>query len=191
MKRLIFILLILLYTSANAEMSKNSIELEKLRINAIENPTKQNEMAYLEFFPSTFEKFYFTFYGKDCCEELYYKTMEHLDLINTLSKKYPDKVLQIRLNVATNGHWDADAVGFWQHELARYAATETKLFAIALNKRAVEQRESIVRFLADVENHYSYSSYRIASEKFNDLGYESLHKLFEKEKKRRISMDNH
>jgi hypothetical protein len=38
------------------EMPKDSIRPEKLILNAIENPTKQNELEYLEFFSSIFKK---------------------------------------------------------------------------------------------------------------------------------------
>ena len=60
--RKIFILLgLLFWTFVYAETLESSKKLENLRIVAIKNPSKQNELAYLEFFPADFKQFYFTF----------------------------------------------------------------------------------------------------------------------------------
>jgi hypothetical protein len=191
MKRILIIFILLITNSVFAGVSENSAKLEKLRLIAIENPSEKNELAYLEAFPDTFDKFYFTFYGKKCCEELYDTHMEHINLLQSLSIKYPEKVLDIWLNVSTNGHWDADAVGFLQDQLAHYAANNTENFAKALNRRSPNDRTSIIRFLADVENHLSYDDYRITSENLNKLGFKNLHTEFEKEKSRRMQIDDH
>jgi hypothetical protein len=191
MKQILIIFILLITNSVFAGVSENSVKLEKLRLKAIENPSEQNELAYLEDFPDTFDKFYFTFYGKECCEELYDTHIEHLFLLQSLFKKYPVKVLEIWLNVSTNGHWDADAVGLLQHQLINYAANNTDNFATALNKRSPKDRISIIRFLADVENHLSYDDYSITSENLLKLGFKNLHSEFEKEKSRRMQIKDH
>lgn len=191
MKQILIIFILLITHPVFADVSENSAKLEKLRLIAIENPSEQNELAYLDLFPATFDKFYFTFYGKECCEELYDTHMEHINLLLSLSNKYPEKVLEIWLNVATNGHWDADAVGFLQKQLARYAADNTYNFAMDINKRPQKDRTSIIRFLADVENHLSYDTYHIASDNLNKLGFKKLHTEFENEKSRRMQIKDH
>lgn len=111
-----------------ANTSKMSAELEQLRLRAEANQTASDEIAYLNAFPKTFNAFKFTFYGKNINDlgELYDKHMEHLNLLDRLSKKYPDQVLSIWLSVATNGIWEADAIGILQHQLITYAANNTK-----------------------------------------------------------------
>ena len=95
----------------------------------------------------------------DNFDELVDKTEEHLTLLNSLSEKYPHEVLRIWFGVAINGRWDADAVGMVQHQLAQYAVDHTHECVLALAAMPNEEKANIIRFLADVENHYAYVEY--------------------------------
>jgi len=171
--------------------SKESAELERLRQIAEATPTLSNEMAYLNAFPSTFQKFKFTFYGETGVGELYDKAGDHLTLLEKLSSKYPAKVLSIWLNVATYGEWDADAIGILQDQLANYAANNTKTFAEAILSKPLEQRLSIIKFLADVESHSVYEEYKKTAENLKVLGLKELSKQFLKAKEEREKQQDH
>lgn len=193
-----FILLIsLLFVSVGyASESEYSQKLEKLRIKAIKNPTEQNEKAYLDEFPTDFNKFYYTFYGHKYGErgslgELYDKHIEHLFYLNELANKYPEKVLAIWLDVAQEGHWYADAVGILQHHLANYAANNTNIFTKKLKQRSIKSQTGIVRFLADVENHRAYSDYQTIINNLHSLGELELENRFIKARKEREKIQNH
>ncbi len=168
-------------------MSGTSAELEKLRMKAESTQRKADEMKYLNAFPKTFEDFKFIFYGKnlDELDELYDEHIEHLNLLEKLSQKYPQQVLSIWLSVATNGKWEADAIGILQHQLITYAASHTKEFAEGILKKAQEQQLSIITFLADVENHASYDEYKRTQANLNKLGYRELFEEFNKAKQER------
>jgi len=173
------------------EPSKESTELERLRQIAEATPTQSAEMAYLNAFPATFQRFKFTFYGETGIGELYDKVQDHLTLLEKLSKKYPAKVLSIWLNVATSGESDADAIGILQFQLANYAAYNTKQFAEAISSRPPKQRLSIIKFLADVENHSAYQEYQRAVENLRVLGFKELVKQFLRAKEERQKQQDH
>lgn len=173
------------------EPSKQSAELERLRQIAEATPTLSTEMAYLNAFPATFQKFKLTFYGKTGVGELYDKAEDHLTLLEKLSKKYPAKVLSIWLNVATSGEPDADAIGILQHQLANYAAYNTRKFAEAILSKPLKQRLSIIKFLADVENHSAYEEYQRTVENLKVLGFKELLKQFLKAKEEREKQQDH
>lgn len=127
----------------------------------------------------------------DNFDELVDKAEEHLSLIDSLSEKYPKEVLHIWLGVAINGRWDADAVGMFQHQLARYAANHTQEFVSALVAILPKERTSIIRFLADVENHSAYVEYQALLENLSRLGYLELHQQFTDARKRRVEQHDH
>jgi len=174
-----------------AKPSKESTQLERLRQIAEATPTQSTEMAYLNAFPATFQKFKFTFYGETGLGELYDKHQDHLMLLEKLSKKYPTKVLSIWLNVATYGEWDADAIGILQDQLISYAANNTKKFAEAILSKPLKQRLSIIKFLADVENHSAYEEYKKTVENLKVLGLKELSKQFLKAKEERKKQQDH
>ncbi len=194
MLRYAFAFLALIASSLSyATVSPDSAQLETLRVSIEKTHDPMMEQKYLDLFPSDHQLFRHMFYGKslDDLDELYDKTEEHLSLLQSLSGKYPDRVLHIWLGVATNGHWEADAVGILQHQLAQYAATHTREFASALIAIPPKQRISIIRFLADVENHHSYSEYSSVVDNLKNLGYTELHQQFARAKQDRMKLHDH
>lgn len=178
--------------SAFAFVSPDSAELEALRLSIQKTHDPMLEGKYLELFPSDHQQFRRIFMGNDDnFDELVDKTKEHLSLIDSLSEKYPKEVLHIWLGVAINGRWDADAVGMFQHQLTRYAVNHTQEFVSALVAIPPEERASIIRFLADVENHRAYVEYPALLESLKDLGYLELHQQFTDARKRRMEQHGH
>ncbi len=189
----LLILALLVYASANATVSPASEKLERLRQQVEKSHDPVVEKQYLDLFPSSYTRFSQTFYGKDLktLDELSDKTEEHLSLLNALSVKYPSKVLNIWMGVATNGHWEADAVGILQDQLVQYAVTHTQEFVSVLLAKPLKERLSIIRFLADVENHHSYPEYVSLMENLKRLGYEELYQQFAEAKQDRMKRHHH
>jgi hypothetical protein len=192
MRRSVFILtvLLLICSVAYAAMSTDSSRLEKLRRAIETQPTKENEQRYLKNFPSTFNKFKMVFYGNNL-DELYPVHEEHLQLLANLYQKYPEQVKSIWFGVATNGSWDADALGILQHQIATYCAENTKQFAKDIQSKQAKARRSIIKFLADVENHDAYEEYKTIMKNLQVSGFKELYKEFELAKKRRMNENDH
>lgn len=184
-------LVLLLACSASlASVSPQSAQLEQLRKDVEANPSPAIEVRYLETFPASFESFRKTFYGADL-DELYPTHTEHLQLLERLQKRYPEKVLKIWLGVATNGSWDADALSHLQHQFVSWGSTNTKELAAALTSRPTKDRLSIIRFLADVENHSVYTEYQAIMNNLQMLGAKELYKEFANAKEQRIKRRDH
>ncbi|HSE01568.1 MAG TPA: hypothetical protein VLB72_12615 [Burkholderiales bacterium] len=169
--------LVLGATSGEAAVSAQSARLEQMRKAVKASPSAESEKAYLAAFPSSYLAFRATFYGENL-DELYPTHDEHLQLLQELQRKYPNEVLAIWFGVAAGAKWDADALGILQHQLAGWGAANTKALAVALNARTPSQRRSIVRFLADVENHSAYSDYDLILKNLKVLGFDELYKEF-------------
>jgi hypothetical protein len=189
MKIKIFLITFFLCGILNAKISPESTKLEELRMKVEKNPTETNMCAYLNAFPSSFKKFKFIFYGqKDVFDELYEKHEKHLNLLWKLSKKYPNKVLEIWLSIAkdVDGHGYADAIGILQLQLARYGSKNTKIFSEALNKKNKKDLFGIIRFIADMENHHQYHDYIKLLEKLKKLNFIDLYNMFYEARKERM-----
>jgi len=190
-EHIVGILTVLMFFSASyAAVSEQSARLESLRKAVENNKGPEAEKEYLNAFPTTFEKFKQMFYGNNL-DELYDTHSDHLTLLQRLSAKYPEKVLSIWMGVATNGHWDADAIGILQHQLAEYGARNTKELATALLSKPKNQRLSIIRFMADVENHYVYQEYQTIMKNLKASGYSELYRDFDAAKKDRMKKPDH
>ena len=190
MKIIISIVLILMASQVLAAISPLSAKLEKLRQSVESASTDSSEKEYLQALPHMCTTFKETFYGKDL-DELYPIHEQHLALLQRLSAKYPKETISIWLGVATNCAWEADALGILQHQLAGFGATDTKAFAAALLAKPTAQRGSIIRFLADVENHEAYNEYKVIQKNLKQLGLVKLEKDFAAAKKERMSRRDH
>ena len=178
------------------QISKRAIQLESLRINAVKNPNKKTEIAYLNAFPRTFKGFCFLFNNIDFesteiddpndLSELTDKYVKHLNLLNKLSKKYPNNVLSIWLNVSINGKWDADAVSLLQDQIAKYVAKHTKHFVSELEKKSKSDQLSIIKFIADVAGHDIYYEYMEIIKNLKKLKKTKILKYFLEARKERM-----
>jgi hypothetical protein len=181
----ISILALLMTSNVMAAVSPMSAKLERLRQSIELNPTHSAQKEYLQAFPHTCTTFKKSFYGKDL-DELYPTHEQHLTLLQSLFGENPNEVVTIWLGVATNCTWEADALGYLQHQLAGFGATDTKAFAAALLAKPVGEQRSIVRFLADVENHEAYDEYKMIQRNLKRLGFGKLEKEFAAAKKERM-----
>jgi hypothetical protein len=190
MRIIISIALLFITSQVLAAVSPMSAKLEKLRQSIESNPTVSAKKEYLQAFPHTCSTFRKTFYGADL-DELYPTHEQHLALLQSLFKENPKKIISIWLGVATNCSWDADALGYLQHQLAGFGATDTKAFAAALLTKPAAEQKSIIRFIADVENHEAYEEYKVIQKNLKNLGFGKLEKEFAAAKKERMSKRDH
>lgn len=171
-------------------VSSKSEDLENLRLAIESSPTDALTARYLQAFPRTCAAFYKTFYGTNL-NELYSKYEEHLSLLNKLFAKNRKEVVSVWFGVAKECSWEADAVGMLQHQLAGYGASDTKAFAAELLSFPPGERSSIIRFLADVENHDAYDEYKTIQENLKRSGNTGLEKEFAAAKKTRMAVLDH
>ena len=168
-------------------LSQQSADLESRRRMLESNPPltheteAQVEGLYLKAFPKTFVEF-----RKVFADELELTHPEHMLLLKRLADRYPRVVLDIWLSVSANAHYDADAVSMLQHQLAAYAAKETKTFATELMTKSDVERRNIVTFLADVENYSAYEDYATIISNLEKLGQTKLRHLFLDAKAKRM-----
>lgn len=161
MKKLLLVAVILLWSSqASAQLSARWERLESLRQKITLTPREADEHAYLATFPSTFREFNDAFGGYlEDQIELANVTEQHLDFLGKLAKKYPEAVIDIEIGIAVGGRWDADAVSFFQNQLVKHAAADTNNFVKLLLQVSRAERASVIRFMADVENHSAFYEY--------------------------------
>lgn len=190
MRIIICIVVVLITSQVMAAVSPMSAKLEKLWQSIESNPSDSDKQQYLQTFPKTCSTFRKTFYGKNL-DELYPTHEQHLALLQSLFGKNQNEVIAIWLGVATNCAWEADALGYLQHQLAGFGATDTKAFAAALLSKPVVERRSIIRFLADVENHDAYKDYKAIQKNLKQLGLGKLEGEFTAAKKERMKKRDH
>jgi hypothetical protein len=171
-------------------VSSKSEDLEKLRVAIESSPTDALSARYLQAFPRTCSAFRKTFYGTNL-DELYPKYEEHLSLLRKLFARNRKEVISIWFGVAKDCAWEADALGMLQHQLAGYGASETQAFAAELLSFPPEERNSIIRFLADVENHDAYDEYKTIQANLKRAGSAVFEKEFAAAKKTRMAVLDH
>jgi hypothetical protein len=186
----ILIVILALTAAAQDLASPRDAKLEDLRKAIETNPTNSDKLKYLKLFPRTCGSFRTTFYGSNL-NELYPTYEQHLSLLQGLFDQYPKKVISIWLGVATYCSWEGDALGDLQHQLAKFGAKDTKTFAIVLLAKPKTERLSIIRFLADVENHRVYWDYQLIQKNLKQLGFHTLERAFTAAKNRQIKERDH
>ena len=183
---LTFALIFVAAAQAQGVISPNSFRLDTLRKAIESRQSNPPNREYLRRFPKTCWDFKRIFYGSNL-DELSPAYEQHMALLQRLYSKYPQTVVSIWFGIATNCAWDADALSEVQDQLARYGSRQTKAFAETLNSIPRVKRQSIIRFLADVENHRAYPSYKIIQINLKKTGYRRLEKEFEQAKANRMA----
>jgi hypothetical protein len=92
--------------------------------------------------------------------------------------------LSIAKDVDEDGY--ADAIGILQLQLARYGSENPKQFSEALKKENKKDLLSIIRFMADMENHKQYHDYIKLLEKLKELNFIDLFNMFYEARKERM-----
>jgi hypothetical protein len=87
--------------------------------------------------------------------------------------------------------YDADAVSFVQNFTITFAYTNTEIFLDILRDKKQSEINTLVTFLADVENHKSYSIYQNVIQKLKLKNRKKLSDLFVKAMTLRMHKHGH
>jgi len=75
---------------------------------------------------------------------------EHIDYLFAHKDKIDSSVFVAKLcNIAVNGKWEADGIGYFQHHLADFILSEPKTVIEILNDKTDKEIESFWRFVMD------------------------------------------
>ena len=112
--------------------------------------------------------------------------------LNELSQKYPDKIGYKLINLCVGlKEWDADAVGYIQHTTIEFANTRYTDFIPLAKKLSQKDLSTLIKFLADVENHSAYKAYQYLMDKLRQNGENDLLTQFKKAKEERMNQKDH
>ncbi len=131
-----FLILILLlvplhsYANQNYFSLRDDVSCLKGNFEGAQNKVKESELMFFDCFPKDFRKYAMIFglggggvdnnYGK-----LYNESYDYVMLYFEISKKY--KKYSSIFSIAINGHWEADAVNVYQHELKEFISDNPKV----------------------------------------------------------------
>ena len=157
-----FLLSILFSLSIFAQDKAYFDRMNHLRREVSDGAKENFQLEYISIFPDNFKKFTETFgyFPKRKVKNLYHKSHEHISALVEVSKKQPEKVMDLMLNIAVDGTWDADAVSHLQHSLVKLIKDRMDIFLSSFSKIEKEKQNTVIRFLADVENHHVYYDYK-------------------------------
>lgn len=170
--------------SPQAQLLKEALQA----LQANPNDTRVQKQ-YLERFPKDFESFMRLFAPKDFSE--LYDGAEYIFALRTLIPSHPLVVGEILVGLGKDAHWEADAPNYLQMVTAQFAVSETSTFAKILRRCSAEDVSTLIRFLADKENHAAYEEYPLIAKNLRQLGDEDLAKLFEQAKAERMKQKDH
>jgi hypothetical protein len=160
--------------------------------NLIKNPdNKEIQKRYIIDFPDNAEVFKQVFHSSTF-DQLYEDSHLYIFKLAELSKNFPDFVGDklIRLCIGLK-KWDADAIGHIQHVTMGYANSNYYDFIGLIKKLNKQDLNTLVTFLADVENHSAYGDYQKFMDKLKSNNEAGLFDLFENAKETKNSQNDH
>ena len=173
LKKLIYLLLFLYTTVANAQvadLNNKSKQLKSLFDKGFvhkRNDSLTYQKLFFNKFPANFSSLdaLFGYDDKKGAAPLYHEANGYIDkLFITRAIGVKEKAGKF-IGIAINGEWDADAITYFQHNLQEFTVNNFTTFLKELNKlKSREKIESVWKFCFDVES----SGYR-------KRYYETLH----------------
>lgn len=160
-------------TYENLKRNPNSMELQK---------------KYIEIFPENVETFKRVFCS-ETFDQLYKDNHSYISEFSRLSIDFSDLVGNklIKLCVGIK-KWEADAIGDIQHITMEYANSNYNDF---VKKTHLLNKNDLITFLADVENHSAYRLYQEFMGKLEEHNEPELFTKFKEAKEERISKKDH
>ncbi len=120
-----------------------------------------------------------------------YDGHDYIFALRDLAKDQPVVVGKLLIGLSKDAHYDADALSYLQDVTAEYAVTHTAQFVKLLRARSKAEIARLIRYLADVENHYAYPEYPVIIANLRKLGERDLAQRFEKAKRERMKRRDH
>lgn len=164
---------------AKIDAVNDTADIEKLKI-AFKD---KNEVLFLAQFPADFQQFmdYFGWNTKsEQPAELYEESNAYMDYYFELLSNGQHKAFENKLmGIAENGHWQADAVNYFQHHVINRIKENEKYYLI--NQLSNDRAKSVLFFLfdgphpkfdADFASHLSPSKKEILGELFETGFYD-------------------
>ncbi len=166
MKYLILILIFVLNFNKTGFPQNNKLIPEALAIKTaydkLQNDSKSLELqkTYIDLFPDNPEIFKKIFCSPTF-DQLYENSQLYIFKLEDLWNNYPDLIgtKLIRLCIGFK-KWDADAIGHIQHITVEYANVHIDLFVSKIKQLDNNEQNTLITFLADVENHSVYKDYQ-------------------------------
>lgn len=172
-------------TAQSADIEKLKSALTKLEL----KNTQTNQQTYFELFPNSFESFEQTFGYKDGKAAPLYDGYEYVKKFFSLDSIPEPEQIRKWINISIHGHWDADAVNYFQHHLRPRILKNINLTYDLLKERTELEIESFFYFFFN-EVHPQYETIPKGFEKIKHSN-EEFYSLLSKGHKRAIEDSRH
>lgn len=145
MKALSIIILIILVFQSTAQ----NVDIDKLKSAFVElekNNSQNNQRTFFELFPGSFESFQQAFGFRDHEPAPLYDGRKYVlkfFALDSISKK---EQMNKWINISIDGHWEADAVNYFQHNMRPVVLKNVDLFYELLKDRRENEIESFFYF---------------------------------------------
>jgi len=148
------------------KVSPSSLKVKEEFYQVKNNPKNlEIQKKYLELFPKDYSTFSKIFDPEDF-SELYDSSYEYIFILDSISKNYPHEVGIKIIHIAKDGEeylkrtaFISDATSYLQDLTIRYANNFPEVFIREINHLNISEVNSLIAFLADVENHSVYNEY--------------------------------
>ena len=166
---------------------KVKIAFNKLQSNKT-NEELQNQ--YIKAFPSDTKTFLKVFHS-DKFDQLYSQSYEYVQTLKLCANNLPNEVVNKSIDIGKNLVWDADATGYLQHLIVELSYQNPNSFISKCKSLNTSEKDKLISFLADVENHKAYKIYQKLIDKLNELGYKEIsNKLIRAREIRKLAKDH-
>ena len=160
--------------------------------NLLKNPVnKELQKKYIIDFPDNAEIFERVF-QLPTFDQLYMDSHLYIFKLAELSENFPvlvgEKLIRLCIELKK---WDADAIGHIQYVAMGYTNSNYSDFIGLIKKITNQDLNTLVTFLADVENHSAYGDYKDFMNKLKVNNETRLYNLFKKAKDKRMSQKDH
>ena len=147
------------------------------------NPKDQNiQQNYLRVFPGNFVDFMKLF---DLHRELY-DGFDFISAIPPLAENYEPEVGRLLVRLSKGATYGADAPSYLQHAITIFASEHTEAFVAQL--RSLPSDNSVITFMADVENPKANKGYQEIIDHLKAEGYGQLADKFEVSRAARLKL---
>jgi len=174
------------------QINGQTIETEKL-VSALSNlqqdPNSNNQKIYFDLFPNSFESFEKVFGFKNGKAAPLYDGFEYVQALFKLNDIPEKQQIQKWINISIGGHWEADAVNYFQHNLQPRILQNVDLTYELLSKRTSKEIESFFYFFFN-QIHPQYESVPTDLKKLQNKDKE-FYKLLLSGHKRAIKESGH
>jgi len=159
LKKLIYLLLFLYTTIANAQvadLNNRSKQLRSLFNKGFVHKRKDSliyQKLFFNKFPNNFSSLdaLFGYDDKKGAAPLYHEANGYIDkLFITKAIGVKEKAGKF-IGIAINGEWDADAITYFQHNLQEFTVNNFTAFLTELSKHTDKEIESVWKFYFDIE----------------------------------------